>query len=107
MTLDEVTERLIETEQRSKSNTKRLDEHTEQIKTFTDIATSVQVMATEMSHQSASINDIKKNVGELSTKVDTLEQKPAKRWEGAVDKIIYGIIGALVAAAVGAVIKLL
>ena len=43
----------------------------------------------------------------LSDKVDTLEQKPAKRWDGLVDKVIYGIVGALVTAFVGALVYFL
>ena len=42
-----------------------------------------------------------------ATKVETIEQKPAKRWDGMGEKIIYGIVGALVTALGAGIIYLL
>ena len=33
----------------------------------------------------------------LGHKVDSIEKKPAKRWEGIVDKLIWGVVGAVLA----------
>ena len=37
----------------------------------------------------------------LGTKVDAIEKKPGKRWDGMVDKFLYGLVGVL-AGALGA-----
>lgn len=101
MTQEEMEVRLVETEARSKSNTHRLDEMDEKVDTLNRLATAVEVMATEQKHQTETMAEIKTDVNTLGTKVDAIEKKPAKRWDGMVDKLIYGLVGVL-AGALGA-----
>lgn len=101
MTQEEMAVRLVETEARSKSNTHRLDEMDEKVDTLNRLATAVEVMATEQKHQTETMAEIKTDVNTLGTKVDAIEKKPAKRWDGMVDKLIYGLVGVL-AGALGA-----
>ena len=54
------------------------------------LATSVAVMAEQMKTMNA-------NVDELSEKVDTLEGKPAERWDKLVSAIIGALAGAFIA----------
>lgn len=98
MNQEEMAVRLAEVDARSKSNTHRINELAGQIDAVNRLATAVEVMATEQKHQSTAMAEIKDNVAKLDAKVETIEQKPAKRWDGVVDKVIYGIVGALVAA---------
>ena len=90
MTNEEMTERLVEVEQRSKSNTHRLDAVEKNQEALNSIATSVAFMA----EQQKNISD---KVDTIDAKVDTLEAKPGKRWESLVDKAIWAIAGAFVA----------
>jgi CHASE3 domain sensor protein len=90
--------KLAEVDSRSKSNTHRLDEMDGRVDTLQRLTTAVEVMASEQKHQTETMKEIKTDVSALAQKVDTLEQKPGKRWEGVVDKLIYGIVGALAAA---------
>lgn len=101
MTQEEMAVRLVETEARSKSNTHRLDEMDEKVDTLNRLATAVEVMATEQKHQTETMAEIKTDVNTLGTKVDAIEKKPAKRWDGMVDKVLYGLVGVL-AGALGA-----
>ena len=101
MTQEEMAVRLVETEARSKSNTRRLDEMDEKVDTLNRLATAVEVMATEQKHQTETMAEIKTDVNTLGTKVDAIEKKPAKRWDGMVDKFLYGLVGVL-AGALGA-----
>ena len=101
MTQEEMAVRLVETEARSKSNTHRLDEMDEKVDTLNRLATAVEVMATEQKHQTETMAEIKEDVTALGTKVDAIEKKPAKRWDGMVDKFLYGLVGVL-AGALGA-----
>lgn len=103
----EIAVKLAEVDARSKSNTHRLDEMEDKIDAVNKLATAVEIMANEQKHQTEAIREIKTSVGTLDTKVDALEQKPAKRWDGMVEKVIYGIVGALVAAAGAGLIALM
>ena len=90
MTNEEMTERLVEVEQRSKSNTHRLDAVEKNQEALNSIATSVAVMA----EQQKNISD---KVDTIDAKVDTLEAKPGKRWESLVDKLLFAVAGAVLA----------
>lgn len=93
---NELEHRLTEVESRSKSNTHRIDNLEQSTKAFTSIATSVEVMANELKHQTTAMAEIKTDVAKLDSKVETMEQKPAKRWEGLADKLLYLVLGAVV-----------
>lgn len=107
MNQEEMAVKLAEVDARSRSNTKRIDALAGQIDAVNRLATAVEVMATEQKHQTAAMAEIKADVAKLDAKVETIEQKPAKRWDGVVEKIIYGVIGALVAAATAGLIALM
>ncbi|NCE63069.1 hypothetical protein D1159_00390 [Pseudoflavonifractor sp. 524-17] len=83
---------------RSKSNTHRLDEMGEKVDTLQRLTSAVEVMAAEQKHQSSTMEEIKTDVTNLGRKVDAIEKKPAKRWDGMVEKLLYGVAGVLAAA---------
>lgn len=91
MILDElqIENRLSKVEERSKSNTHRLDDVEEQQKNISSLVKSVALMAQEQEHIKTDVKDIKKDV-------KTLTDKPGKRWEAVVEKIIYAIVAAIV-----------
>lgn len=82
-------QRLTAVEERAKSNTKRLDKLEESTEAISRLATSMEVMA-ERQEQVAN------TVDKLDGKVTAMEQKPAKRWDGLVDKIIWAIVAAVI-----------
>lgn len=90
MTNEEMTERLVEVEQRSKSNMHRLDAVEKNQEALNSIATSVAVMAEQQ-------NNISEKVDTIDAKVDSLEGKPGKRWDSLVDKAIWAFAGAFIA----------
>lgn len=92
----EYEHRLTEVESRSKSNTHRIDNLEQSTKAITSIATSVEVMATELKHQTTAMAEIKTNVAKLDSKVETIEQKPAKRWDSVVEKAILVVLTAII-----------
>ena len=97
MTPEEEAVKLAEVEHRAKSNTRRIDKLEQQTEAIQSLATSVEVMVKEQGHQTEAIKRIEQNVEKLDNKVDILEQKPAKRWEGVVEKIIMLLVGAVIA----------
>lgn len=81
--------RLTEVEQRSLSNTKRLNKLEESTEAITRLATSMEVMAEKQ-------EQVADTVDKLDSKVTSLEQKPVKRVDGLVDKIIWAICAAVI-----------
>ena len=83
-------ERLTAVEARAKSNSRRIDKLEQSADALGRLATLVEVM-------SAKQDQIAEAVVRLGSKVDTLEQKPARRWDGLTDKIILAAATALAA----------
>ena len=54
-------------------------------------------MAAEQKHQTEAINTVRESVSRLDGKVDALEMKPARRWDGLMDKLFWGVAGAVLA----------
>lgn len=100
---DNVEHRLTEVEQRSKSNMHRLEKLEKDHEALHSMAASLEVMANEQKHQTQTIADVKTDVGRLESKVDVLESKPAKRWDGIVDKAIWAVVAAVIAFILGRV----
>lgn len=67
----EELERLVETEQRSKSNTKRLDKLELKVDDIHNLALSVQAMATEM-------KAMREDMTNIDNRVLAIEAKPSK-----------------------------
>lgn len=92
-----IEERVASLEESQKSCNRRLEHLEAQQDAIHDLAASIKVMAAEQKHQTESINLVRKDVTRLEGKVDVLETKPAKRWDGLVDKLIWGVVGAVLA----------
>lgn len=90
MNPDEMGIKLAEVEQRAKSNTHRIETIERRQEALTELTTTVGILA---SKQEAVETDVK----EIKAGVNSLMEKPAKRWEGLVDKLLYVIAGAFLA----------
>ena len=82
-------QRLTEVEERSKSNTKRIDKLEKTTEAIHKLATSMEVMVVKQ-------KEVAETVGKLNKKVTVLETKPAKRWEFIVEKAIGFLVAAIV-----------
>ena len=94
---EELAVKLAEVDARSRSNTHRLDAVEKSSDVLHELATSVKVMAGELKRQGDAVEEIKDDVTNLGHKVDGIEKKPAKRWESIVDKLIWGVVGTVLA----------
>lgn len=81
--------RLTEVEQRSKSNTHRLEVLEKNTEAINKMAISIEKMATKQD----TMND---NITKLNTDVEALKAEPGKRWKFVVEKAIYIIVAAVV-----------
>lgn len=86
----EYIERLVEIEQRSKSNTKRLDNVEGKVEDIHSLTIAIKEIATEVKIMREDLNKIDK-------RLITLEDKPSKRmdliWGYIVSAVVGGLIG--------------
>ncbi len=94
---EDIAVKLAEVDARCRSNTHRLDEMDGKVDTLQRLTTAVEIMAAEQKHQSNTMAEIKTDVTALGKKVDVIEKKPAKRWEGIVEKALWAVCAAVIA----------
>lgn len=92
MTDEEIARKIQEVDDRSRSNTKRLNEVELKLQ---DNSKMLENIARISQRQ----DDMESDLKEIKSDVKMLTGKPAQRWESIVNTIILGIVGALVAAA--------
>lgn len=97
----EFIERLVETEQRSKSNSKRIDEIETEVKENRELTVAVKEIATEMKH-------MREEQNKMNERLKIIEEKPIKDYEetkkqvkGKVISFVTGIILTAIAFALG------
>lgn len=86
----EFNQRLTSNEERSKSNSHRIDQLEDWKKDQTELIKAVSQMAEKQ-------NTIERDVGVIQKNVQALNEKAGKRWESVVDKAISAIVGGLIA----------
>lgn len=91
---------LIETAERSKSNTHRIDTLEKDTKTIYELAKSVERIA-------INTENMQKQLQEQGNKIEALENLPTKRWSDMRKVIITSITTTIVGAIVGAVMALI
>lgn len=89
-----IEHRLTEVEERSKSNTHRLEELEKRQDNLDDLVSVVKVLAVR---EEAVENDVK----EIKADVKSLTSMPGERWNSLVDKIIWAVAGAVLAFILG------
>ena len=95
--MEAMESRVTAVEQRCKSNSHRLEQVEKQQEAIHSLAASLQVMTAEQKHQTQAINTVREDVSRLDGKVDALEMKPARRWDGLVEKLVWSVAGAILA----------
>lgn len=97
MTQEEMNVKLTQVDERSKSNTHRLDGLEGQVAAVNRLAVSVELLVQENKHQTEALKDVKNDVQSLSGKVETIEQKPAKKWDNMAEKVVWALVAAVIA----------
>jgi SMC interacting uncharacterized protein involved in chromosome segregation len=90
MNIEEVALKLQETTDRSLRNEGRIKKLEGESDVLHKLATSVAVMAEQMKTMNASVST-------LTREVEDLREKPGKRWNGLVDKILWAVAAAILA----------
>ena len=87
MTNDEIIKTLTENTQRSKSNSKRIDELERNAEILNKMVSSLKVLATNQHNMSIQIEKI-------DNKVSRLEEAPLKRWQAMIGYVLASICSA-------------
>lgn len=80
-----IEHRLTAVEQRSKSNTDRLDAHDEKLKENTELISSIKELATEVKYMREDLN-------ETIERLNKLENKDGDKWEKFKWLIVAGLV---------------
>lgn len=88
MTHEELIALTHDNEQRCKSNTHRIDQLAKQQENLEKLISAVAVIADKQTRLEADVGDIKRDI-------KTLAEKPGKRWESLIDKIVSILVAAL------------
>lgn len=81
----EIEHRLTVVENRSKSNTKRIDEHDEALKENTDLISAIKELAVETKYMRADLN-------EVIERLNKLENKDGAKWDKFKWLLVAGLV---------------
>lgn len=90
--MEDLEKIVVETESRSKSNTKRLDKVEERLDKQDELIQGMGAL-------SVKVGTVERDVTEIKGDVKELANKPGKRWENLVNTVVGIIVGALLALA--------
>lgn len=91
---------LVETAERAKSNTHRIDSLERDSKTIYELAKSVEKIATNT-------ENIQRELAQQGAKIEALEKIPAQRWNAAIKTVVTTVCSTLVGGVVGAILALI
>ena len=89
-----IEHRLTEVEERSKSNTHRLEELERRQDNLDDLVSAVNVLSVREENVESVVKEIKNDV-------KSIKDKPGQRWDSIVDKIIWAVLAAVIAFILG------
>ncbi|MBR4058924.1 MAG: hypothetical protein IKK03_03690 [Lachnospiraceae bacterium] len=88
--------RLTEVEQRSKSNSHRIDKLEPIVEEINTISKTMVQLVQEVKHTNEAVSTIDKKVERMDSRVDEMEKAPAKKWDKIQDKLLNLVLGAMV-----------
>ena len=101
--------KLQETEDRSKSNTKRLDEHDIKFKEMSGKLEDIHELTYSIKEIATEVKLMREDVNKLDARVGNIKNEPAKDYKEVKkairDKIILSVVGAIVGAVIALIIK--
>ena len=102
-------QRIIETEQRSKSNTKRLDEHDIKFKEVSNKLEDIHELTYSIKEIATEVKLMREDVNKLDARVGHIEKEPAQDYKEVKkairNQIICTIVGAIIGGLVALIIK--
>lgn len=92
----EIEHRLTEVEQRSKSNTHRLDKLEPIVEEIHTMSNTMVQLVQEVKHTNEAVSSLDAKVERMDGRVDDMEKAPAKRMDSVKNKLIDTVLGVVV-----------
>ena len=92
----EIEHRLTEVEQRSKSNTRRLDKLEPIVEEIHTMSNTMVQLVQEVKHTNEAVSSLDAKVERMDGRVDDMEKAPAKRMDSVKNKLIDTVLGVVV-----------
>lgn len=103
----EYIEKMIETEQRSKSNAKRIDEHDAKFKEINNKLEDTHELTYAIKEIATEVKLMREDVNKLDTRVGNIEKEPAQDYKDTKKAIRNQIICTIAGAIIGGLIALI
>lgn len=103
----EYIERIVETEQRSKSNTKRLDEHDLKFKEINNKLEDTHELTYAIKEIATEVKLMREDVNKLDIRVGDIEKEPAQDYKDTKKAIRNQIICTIAGTIIGGLIALI
>ena len=91
-----VEHRLTEVEQRSKSNSHRIDNLEPIVNEIHTMSNTMVQLVQEVKHTNEAVSTIDKKVDRMDSRVDEMEKAPAKQASAIKEKVIGAVYGAII-----------
>ena len=105
----DVEHRLTEVEQRSKSNSHRIDNLEPIVNEIHTMSNTMVQLVQEVKHTNEAVSTIDKKVDRMDSRVDEMEKAPGKEWsnvkKAAITTILGAVIGFLIAGLIWAAVQ--
>lgn len=85
-------ERLVQVEDRAKSNTKRLDEHDSEIEELKKTYAIMEKMNYRMENVEKSVISINDKLDKHDEEISKTDKEKGKKWDKLVDYIFYSVV---------------
>lgn len=91
-----IEHRLTELEQRSKSNSHRIDKIEPIVEEIHTMSNTMVQLVQEIKHTNETVSTIDKKVDRMDGRVDEIEKAPGKKWNSATTAILTTVVGAII-----------
>ena len=88
-------ERLVQVEDRAKSNTKRLDEQASEIDELKKTYSALEKMDYRMGNVEKSVTSINNKLDKHEEEISKTEKEKGKKWDKLIDYIFYSVIAVI------------
>ena len=91
----EVEHRITEVEQRTKSNTHRLDKLEPIVEEIHTMSNTMVQLVQEVKYTNEAVKNLDTKVDRMDNRVDAMEKAPAEEWKSTKKKVIDTVIGVI------------
>ncbi len=88
-------ERLVQVEDRAKSNTKRLDDHDNEIEELKKTYAIMEKMNYRMENVEKSVISINDKLDKHEEEINKTDKEKSKKWDKLIDYIFYSVIAVI------------